>query len=99
MASPVYAEGTFLYMKADDSVAITADENNELKYITMTASNGQVVYPQISTDGNTYLPFRYISYESSVSSITKSLGSPGVKSIPFSISSFNLISRHLFASL
>ena len=62
MLSPVsaFAEGTFLYMKADDSVAITADENNELKYITMTASNGQVVYPQISTDGNTYLPFRYI---------------------------------------
>ena len=62
MVSPVsaFAEGTFLYMKADDSVAITADENNELKYITMTASNGQVVYPQISTDGNTYLPFRYI---------------------------------------
>lgn len=55
-----FAEGTFLCMKADETVAISADENNNLKYIDMRASNGELVYPQISTDGNTYLPFRYV---------------------------------------
>lgn len=55
-----YAEGVFLCMRANESVAITADENNNLKYIEMKASNDAVVYPQISTDGNTYLPFRFI---------------------------------------
>ncbi len=55
-----FADGTFLCMKADESVAISANENNELEYIEMRASNGAVVYPQISTDGNTYLPFRYV---------------------------------------
>ena len=55
-----FAEGTFLCMRADESTAITADTDGSLKYIDMTASNGEVVYPQISTDGNTYLPFRYV---------------------------------------
>lgn len=55
-----FAEGTFLCMKADESVAISIDENNNFEYMDMRASNGELVYPQISTDGNTYLPFRYV---------------------------------------
>lgn len=55
-----FAEGTFLCMKADESIAISIDENNNFEYIDMRASNGELVYPQISTDGNTYLPFRYV---------------------------------------
>lgn len=55
-----YAEGVFLCMRANENVAITADEKKNFKYIEMKASNGAVVYPQISTDGNTYLPFRFI---------------------------------------
>lgn len=59
-STAAFAEGTFLCMKADESVAISADENGSFKYIEMTASNGTLAYPQISTDGNTYLPFRYV---------------------------------------
>lgn len=59
-SASVYAEGTFLCMKPDETIAISADENKNFKYLEMTASNGQTVFPQISTDGNTYLPFRYV---------------------------------------
>ena len=55
-----FAQGTFLCMRPDESVAITTDEKNNFKYIDMKDSNGTTVYPQISTDGNTYLPFRYV---------------------------------------
>ncbi len=55
-----FAQGTFLCMRSEESVAITIDEKNNFKYIDMKDSNGTTVYPQISTDGNTYLPFRYV---------------------------------------
>lgn len=56
----VCAEGVFLCMRADESIAITADAQKNFKYIEMRASNDAVVYPQLSTDGNTYLPLRFI---------------------------------------
>ncbi len=56
----VFAEGTFLCMRSNENTAITIDGGGNYKYIDMTSSNGSNVYPQLSTDGNTYLPLRYI---------------------------------------
>lgn len=55
-----FADGRFLCMRADESTAITIDENGFYKYIEMRGSNGEIVVPKISTDWNTYLPFRFI---------------------------------------
>ena len=60
VSTSVFAENTFLCMRAAENTAITIDENRNFKYIDMVASNGQHVVPQISEDGNTYLPFRYV---------------------------------------
>ena len=51
---------TFLCMTPEDSVAISADGNGMFYYTEMRASNGALVCPRISTDGNTYLPLRFI---------------------------------------
>lgn len=54
------AQGTFLCMRNGETTAITNDENDNLKYTELCDSKGALVAPQISSDGNTYLPFRYI---------------------------------------
>lgn len=59
-AGAASADGVFLCMRPEDTVAVTADENKYFKYIDMTASNGAAVSAQISVDGNTYLPLRFI---------------------------------------
>lgn len=62
LSAPVLAgaQGTFLCMRNEETIAITNDEYNNLKYIELRDSKGALVAPQISSDGNTYLPFRYI---------------------------------------
>lgn len=50
----------FVCMRSGETVAITNDENGNLKYAELRDSKGAEVAPQISSDGNTYLPFRYI---------------------------------------
>lgn len=54
------AKEVFLCMQNESNIAISADENGILEYISMTDSNGVKVIPQISGDGNTYLPFRFV---------------------------------------
>ncbi len=55
-----FAQGSFLCMRNGETTAIANDENGDLKYIELKDSKGAIVAPQISSDGNTYLPFRYI---------------------------------------
>ncbi len=50
----------FLCMRASESTAITTDKNGDLCYQKMRDSKGELVAPIISSDGNTYLPLRYI---------------------------------------
>lgn len=54
------AQTDFVCMRSGETVAITNDENGNLKYTELRDSKGAEVAPQISSDGNTYLPFRYI---------------------------------------
>ncbi|MDO5397357.1 MAG: hypothetical protein Q4G33_05450 [bacterium] len=62
LSAPVFAaaQGTFLCMRDGETIAISNDEYDYLKYIELRDSKGALVAPQISSDGNTYLPFRYI---------------------------------------
>ena len=55
-----HAKGTFLCMTPEDPVAITVDQYKYYRYMEMTSSNGAVATAQVSTDGNTYLPLRFI---------------------------------------
>lgn len=59
-----FAQSTFLCMRPNENIAITADSNANYQYINMQDSNGLSVYPLLSTDGNTYLPFRFICEKS-----------------------------------
>lgn len=54
------AQTDFVCMRSGETVAITNDENGNLKYAELRDSKGAEVAPKISSDGNTYLPFRYI---------------------------------------
>lgn len=54
------AQDVFLAMRAGDSVGITADENGYYEYTDMMDSNGVAVEPILTSDGNTYLPLRFI---------------------------------------
>ena len=55
-----YANEVFLCMQSERSFALSGDSEGFLEYIQMTDSNGVVVQPKISGDGNTYLPLRFI---------------------------------------
>lgn len=61
-ALPVSADtpNGFLWMRNGENIAVTNDKDGEFKYIELLDSKGTSVAPQISNDGNTYLPFRYI---------------------------------------
>lgn len=54
------AQEVFLCMQNEQNTALSIDENGVLEYIDMTDSNGVKVIPQVSGDGNTYLPFRFV---------------------------------------
>ena len=54
------AQEVFLCMRNEQNTALSFDENGVLEYIDMTDSNGVKVIPQVSGDGNTYLPFRFV---------------------------------------
>jgi len=54
------AQEVFLCMRNEQNTALSLDENGVLEYIDMTDSNGVKVIPQVSGDGNTYLPFRFV---------------------------------------
>ena len=54
------AQEVFLCMQNEQNTALSLDENGILEYIDMPDSNGVKVIPQISGDGNTYLPFRFV---------------------------------------
>ena len=69
-----YAQGVFLCMRDGDDTALFSDGESALRYIDMTSSNGATVYPMISTDGNTYLPFRFMCEIAGLKDKSSSLG-------------------------
>lgn len=54
------AKDAFLCMRPEENVAVTIDENKNCVFTEMRASNGALVSPQLSKEGVTYLPLRYI---------------------------------------
>ena len=68
------AAKNFLCMRLNETLAVTADENLNFQYTRLRDSNGLLVYPQISSDGNTYLPLRFICEQSGLSD---AFGLPG----------------------
>lgn len=60
----VYADDeshiAFIQFEVGQSTALSVDSDGVLRYIDMKDSKGKEVIPLDTTDGNTYLPFRFI---------------------------------------